>query len=98
MVVWDEEAYPWHELAEIHIDKTLDWVESTRSIFSVNKMPKTLGVLPAKSIYDHNSLNYLRKHSEIARRSRNRSYNVFGMVPPIPDNYNRNVSEWDEKC
>ena len=53
-----------------------------------------LGVLPAKSIFDYNSLNYLRAHSELARKARILSYKVYGMVPPIPDNDNRNVSDW----
>lgn len=96
MVLWDERSHPWHDVAHFHIEKTLDWKQSTMTTFSVNNMPKTLGVLPAKSIYDYNSLNYLRAHSEIARKARMLSYKVFGMVPPIPDNDNRNVSGWGE--
>lgn len=94
MVLWDEAAFPWHDLAVMTIDRVLDWRESTLTTFSVNNMPKTLGVLPATSIFDYNSLNYLRAHSEIARRARLLSYRVFGMVPPIPDNDNRNISDW----
>jgi hypothetical protein len=96
MVVWDEDTYPWQDLAVIDIDKTLDWKESLLTTFSVNNMPKTLGVLPAHSIYDYNSLNYLRAHSELARKARLFSYKLFGLPPPIPDNDNRNVSEWGE--
>jgi hypothetical protein len=96
MILWDDRVYPWRELAYFNIEKTLDWKESTMTTFSVNNMPKTLGVLPAKSIYDYNSLNYLRSHSEIARKARLLSYKIFGMVPPIPDNDNRNVSDWGE--
>jgi arachidonate 5-lipoxygenase len=94
MIPWNSDIYPWQDLALIHIDKTLDWRESTRTTFSVNNMPRSLGVLPAKSIYDYNSLNYMRAHSEIARKARMFSYKVWGMVPPIPDNDNRNVDEW----
>lgn len=94
MVVWNEQTHPWHDLATFTIERTLDWKESTLTTFSVNNMPSTLGVLPAKSIYDYNSLNYLRSHSEIARKARLFSYKVWGMVPPIPDNDNRNVSDW----
>jgi hypothetical protein len=96
MVVWDEETHPWRDLAVIDIDKTLDWKESLLTTFSVNNMPKTLGVLPANSIYDYNSLNYLRAHSELARKARLLSYKLFGLPPPIPDNDNRNVSDWGE--
>lgn len=94
MVVWNEVVHPWCDLATFHIDKMLDWKESCLTTFSVNNMPKTLGVLPAKSIYDYNSLNYMRKHSEIARKARMFSYKIFGMVPPIPDNDNRNSEDW----
>lgn len=96
MVVWDETTHPWMDLAFFYIDKVLDWKESTLTSFSLNNMPKSLGIIPAKSIYDYNSLNYLRAHSEIARKARLLSYKVFGMVPPIPDNDNRNVSNWGE--
>ena len=70
MVVWDEDLYPWRDLGIMTIDKVLDWRESTLTTFSVNNMPKTLGVLPAHSIFDYNSLNYMRAHSEIARHAR----------------------------
>jgi len=96
MVVWDENAYPWRDLGIMTIDRTLDWVDSTMTTFSVNNMPKGLGVIPANSIFDYNSLNYMRVHSEIARKARLLSYKVFGMVPPIPDNDNRNVSDWGQ--
>jgi hypothetical protein len=96
MIVWDEDVHPWQDLAVIEIDKTLNWKESLLTTFSVNNMPKTLGVLPATSIYDYNSLNYLRAHSELARKARLLSYKLFGLPPPIPDNDNRNVSEWGE--
>jgi len=91
MIVWDEKIYPWHDLAFIEIEETLDWKESTLMAFSVNNMPKSLGVIPATSIFDYNSLNYMRAHSEMARKARLFSYKIFGMVPPIPNNDNRNV-------
>ncbi len=94
MVPWDERTHPWHDLAVMDIDQVLDWKESTLTSFSLNNMPKSLGILPAKSIYDYNSLNYMRSHSEFARRMRLMSYKVFGMVPPVPDNDRRNESEW----
>jgi len=93
MVVWNEE---WHDLGVMEITETLDWRESTLTSFSLNNMPKSLGVIPATSVYDYNSLNYMRSHAEIAYKARKLSYLVFGMVPPIPDNENRNVSEWGE--
>ncbi|MCG9911362.1 MAG: hypothetical protein MH137_08670 [Flavobacteriales bacterium] len=94
MILWDEQIFPWQDLGVIEITEVLDWKESTRMGFSVNNMPKTLGVLPAKSIFDYNSLNYLRAHSEIARKARMWSYWFWGVPPEIPDNDNRNVSDW----
>lgn len=94
MKLWDYQIFPWHDLGYFEIEKTLDWKESTLTTFSVNNMPKSLGVLPAKSIYDYNSVNYMRAHSEFARRMRMFSYKIFGMVPPIPDNDNRNCEDW----
>lgn len=94
MVPWDAERFPWLDLAHFHIEKTLDWRESTLTTFSINQMPRTLRRIPARSIFDYNSLNYLRAHSEFARKMRSWSYRFFGMVPAIPDNENRNSEEW----
>ena len=84
MVVWDEDAHPWQDLAVIDIDKTLDWKDSLLTTFSVNNMPKTLGVLPANSIYDYNSLNYLRAHSELARMARSSPTSSSACLRPSP--------------
>ncbi len=94
MVPWEVERFPWMDLATFDIERTLNWEESTRTTFSINNMPKTLGIIPARSIFDYNSVNYMRAHSEFARKMRNRAYRFFGMVPSIPDNDNRNTEEW----
>jgi len=94
MIVWDERIHPWMDLADFEVTETLSWEESIISTFSVNNMPKSLGVIPAVSIYDYNSLNYMRAHSEIARKARLLSLKLFGMVKPIPDNDNRNNEFW----
>jgi catalase len=96
MKPWDERAHPWHNLAVIDIDKTLDWKESTMTSFSLKNMPKTLGFIPAKSIYDYNSLNYLRAHSERARKARLLSYKIFGFPNEIPNNEDRNSGDWNK--
>jgi arachidonate 5-lipoxygenase len=96
MVLWDERIYPYYDLATFEIEKTLDWKESNLTSFSVNNMPKSLGIIPATSVFDYNSLNYMRSHSTLARKARLFSYRVFGMVPKIPDNDNRNVDNWGE--
>lgn len=94
MKPWDTRIFPWMDLAHFEINECLDWKESTKSSFSVGNMPKSLGLIPAKSIYDYNSVNYMRLHSEIARKARLLSLRIFGMVAPIPDNDNRNVEDF----
>mgnify|MGYP001547337973 FL=1 len=92
MQVWDKDLYPWQDLAVIEIDEVLDWTESNLTSFSLNNMPESLGILPAESIYDYNSLNYMRSHSEIARKARIFAYKLFGSPAQIPDNDHRNSS------
>ncbi len=94
MVTWPEEIYPWHDLAVIEIEKTLNWEESTRTGFSLKNMPKTLGYIPAKSIYDYNSLNYMRAHSEWARKARMLSYKFRKFPEEIPNDDDRNSEDW----
>ncbi len=93
MVVWDEEDCPWMDLAVLEVDTVLNWADSNMSSFSLNNMPDTLGIIPAKSIYDYNSLNYMRAHSEIARKARMFAYKLFGGPKQIPDNDDRNSSK-----
>jgi arachidonate 5-lipoxygenase len=64
--------------------------------FSLNHTPKRLGIMSAKSIYDYNSLNYMRSHSEIARRARLLSYKLFGFPQSIPNNEDRNSDDWSK--
>ena len=94
MVPWNDKAHPWHDLAVIEITETLDWKESTLTSFSLKNMPKTLGYIPAKSIYDYNSLNYMRAHSETARKARLLSYKLFGFPNSIPNDEDRNSEDW----
>jgi len=96
MVSWDEKAHPWHDLAKIEINTALDWKESTKTSFSLNHMPKTLGIIKAKNIYDYNSLNYMRAHSEKAKIARMLSYRIFGYPKSIPNNEDRNSGDWEK--
>jgi arachidonate 5-lipoxygenase len=88
--VWDEDAFPYVDLAVIEITETLDWNESNRLTFLLSQLPKSLAIIPARSIYDYNSMNYMRVHTELAGRTRLLSYKLFGMPPEIPDDDNRN--------
>jgi len=93
MKVWDEERFPWHDIAEFEVNKILDWEESTKTTFSLNNMPKSLGIIPAKSVYDYNSMNYMRSKTEFARKIRLLHHRLFGYPKPIPNDDNRNVRE-----
>jgi hypothetical protein len=96
-IPWDDKIFPWQDLAVVEIDEILNWHDSLMTSFSLNNLPKTLAIIPAKSIYDYNSLNYMRSHSEVARKARIFSYRLFGYPPEIPYDDNRNVSDWSGK-
>ena len=89
-VEWDARSHPWHDLAVIRVNKVLDWKQSCLTAFSLANMPKGLGIIPAANLLDYNSLNYMRRHSEMARKVRVWSYKWFGVPPEIPDDDNRN--------
>ena len=91
-VDWNEKEFPWRTLGVMEIEEALSWDESNLLTFSINNMPKSLGILPAKSVYDYNSLNYMRSKSEIAKKARLFAYKLRGMPEEIPDNDNRNSS------
>ena len=58
--VWDQVTHPWLDLANVKLTSLipLDVTESTRS--SLENMPTSLSVPPAKTIYDYNSSAYLK--------------------------------------
>lgn len=87
---WDEASHPWMDLAVITMNKPLDWEESTRMIFTMKNLPKGLGIIPSYSVYDYNSLNFIRKHSDLARYARVWALKIFGTPPEIPDSDVRN--------
>jgi arachidonate 5-lipoxygenase len=91
-VDWDEEKYPWRNLGVIELNEIMDWDSSNKIGFGVSNMPKGLDCIPAKSIYDYNSLNYMRARTEIARKARLFGYKIFGKPVEIPENDNRNSS------
>jgi arachidonate 5-lipoxygenase len=57
---WDEATHPWHELAAVILERSLSAEETERLTFNIGHQPPSLGVLPAKSPEDYNSLGYLR--------------------------------------
>jgi catalase len=91
-VDWDEKEFPWRNLGVITLNKIMDWDSSNILGFGMSNLPEGLGYIPAKSIYDYNSLNYMRDKSEIARKARLLGYKLFGKPVEIPENDNRNSS------
>jgi catalase len=89
---WDERAFPWRNIGVITLNEIMDWDSSNVLGFGVSNLPKGLGYIPAKSIYDFNSLNYMRDKTEIARKARLLGYKLFGKPVEIPENDNRNSS------
>ena len=89
---WDAKEFPWRNLGVITLNEIMDWDSSNVLGFGVSNLPKGLDCIPAKSIYDYNSLNYMRDKTEIARKARLLSYKLFGKPVEIPENDNRNSS------
>ena len=57
---WDRDTHPWLDLADVTLTSVLpiDVVERTRC--SLAHRPPTIGIPPAETIYDYNSIPYLR--------------------------------------
>lgn len=89
---WDEKEFPWKNVGVIELKEIMDWDSSNKIGFGVSNMPKGLDCIPAKSIYDYNSLNYMRARTEIARKARLLAYKISGKPAEIPENDNRNSS------
>ena len=52
------------------ITELLRYKDQDRMAFEVTNMPRSMGLLPAKSMQDYNSLNYMRKQAIWAIRAR----------------------------
>ena len=91
-VTWPEDEFPFLDLGIFEIDETLGWDESNMTTFSFANLPEGLGIIPAYSIYDFNSLNYMRLKADLAKKARRFAYEIFGMPKEIPDSDNRNSS------
>ncbi|MEZ4266068.1 MAG: hypothetical protein R3F39_06800 [Myxococcota bacterium] len=93
---WDAAQFPWHDLATVTIDRALGWEDDQFMWFSLSHHPPGLGILPAKSIDDPNSLNYMRAKSDIAKRARIWALKRRGVWPRLPNHGERNVDEFND--
>ena len=87
---WDEDLYPWRDLADVQINAALDHAEGNQCLFSLRHLPKdSLRVVPAKGFVDGASIDYLRLGGWWPRRARLLMYRLKGQKPPIPDTRER---------
>ena len=84
---------PMHVVA-YHIDGSTD-VEKRVHGRVTGRRPRigSVSLIPATSIDDYNSLNYLRAKVDLAKKCRLLAYKLFGMQKPLPDIGPRNVTE-----
>ncbi len=82
---WDEATHPWKDLATVEITEPLTYVEQDHMAFEVTHMPRCMFMLPAKSVHDYNSLNYMRKHAAWSVRARWVLAKYFGRPPEFKD-------------
>jgi len=85
---WDK-LLPWHDLAEVTIEEALSYEESILIGFNIKHHPKSLGLIPSYSIFDYNSVSYMRSKTYPAYVARNLAYKLFGM-PKKPTEAYRN--------
>lgn len=58
--VWDQENHPWLDLALVTMTSLLSVAVVERTRCSLDNHPSTISIPPAQTIYDYNSISYLR--------------------------------------
>lgn len=84
-VQWDPETHPYHDLATVELDTVLSLDENNMMRYSVGHHPPSLALLPATSVDDYNSVNYMRVRAGIAKSLRLMVYKFAGMPKPVPE-------------
>ncbi len=82
---WNEEKYPWNDLAEVSITDTLDYHEGNECLFTLRHLPSVLRTIAPKNVIDGPSIDYLRLGGWWPRRARLLMYRLFGQRKKIPD-------------
>lgn len=57
---WDPVTSPWLDCATITLDRLLSAAETERLRYNIKNQPPSMGLVPARSIYDPNSVAHLR--------------------------------------
>jgi arachidonate 5-lipoxygenase len=86
LLPWDEASHPYMDLATVEITQELTYAESQYVGFDITHHPKSIGILPAKSLDDFTSLNYMRKQSALAIKTRRLFQRLFGPPRANKDN------------
>ncbi|QRK10603.1 hypothetical protein JQX13_11240 [Archangium violaceum] len=84
-VAWDEATHPHMDLGTVTLEEVLPFEDGVRTRFSVRHHPPSLGLLPAESVDDYNSLNYMRGASDMAKSARVLLCRLFGVPKPLED-------------
>ncbi len=85
LMPWDEATHPYMDLATVEITGVLTPAESTAMAFEITNHPPSMGILPATSTRDYNSLNYMRKQAVLAIRVRRALQKLLGPPRDLPD-------------
>jgi arachidonate 5-lipoxygenase len=92
LLPWDQATHPYMDLATVSITEVLSYAEQCMIAFEITNIPKSMSILPASSIDDFNSLNYMRKQSIWAIRVRRLLQRLFGPPKDTPDDAPHNMS------
>jgi hypothetical protein len=92
LLPWDEATHPYLDLATVTITEQLSFAEQSYMAFEITNLPKSMSILPAASIHDFNSLNYMRRQSIWAIRVRRLFQKLFGPPRDFPDDAEHNQS------
>jgi len=85
LLPWDQATHPYLDLAHVSISEELPYEDQFYLGFEITNLPASMSILPAKSIDDFNSLNYMRKQSIWTIRMRRLMQRLFGPPQDAPD-------------
>ena len=86
LLPWDQATHPLVDLATVSIAEELSYADQCYMGFEITNLPSSMSILPAKSMDDFNSLNYMRKQSIWTIRTRRFMQRLFGPPSYAADN------------
>ncbi len=91
LMPWDQATHPYMDLATVEITEALTEADSAYMGFEITNLPSSMAILPATSMDDYNSLNYMRRQSIWAIRTRRAFTRLIGPHAAVPDNAPHNL-------